>query len=178
MVILLMTLQSTHICQVPFFLRTKITRMAQGLRHSCTYPWSKSSWTCHWIFLVSSELVLYAARFGNVAPGIKSIWCLIPLKGGSLGGILVGKTSLNSYKRLVIAWHKGVEIPSSKNKTCLHTKSWKGASTVAGPKRSDRVASKAWLFNLIALELEGGAIWSCWFSDSHLTVSAIVTPGF
>jgi hypothetical protein len=29
--------------QVPFFLETKITGTAQGLRISYTYPWSKSS---------------------------------------------------------------------------------------------------------------------------------------
>jgi hypothetical protein len=34
----------------------------------------------------------------------------------------------------------------------------KGASTVAGTTRSDRVARIARLFNLIALELEGGAV--------------------
>jgi hypothetical protein len=55
MVILLMALQSTHILQVPFFLGTKITGMAQGLRLSRTYLWSKSSWTCRWTPLVSSD---------------------------------------------------------------------------------------------------------------------------
>jgi hypothetical protein len=47
MVILLMALQSIHMRQVPFFLGTKITGIAQVLRLSRTYPWSKSSWTCH-----------------------------------------------------------------------------------------------------------------------------------
>jgi hypothetical protein len=73
MVILLIALQSTHMHQIPFLLGTKIIGTAQGLRLSPTYLCSKSSWTCRGISLVSSGLVLYAARFSNVAPKIKSI---------------------------------------------------------------------------------------------------------
>jgi hypothetical protein len=152
-------------CQVSFFLGTKITGMTQRQRLFRTYPWSKSSWTCRWISLVSSGLVLYVTRFGNIAPGIKSIWCSIPLKGGSPRGMSAEKTSLNSGKRLVIVWDKGMVISSKANNTCLHTKAWIGASTMAGTKRSDLVSTIAWLFNLIALELEGGAGWS------HYTIS-------
>jgi hypothetical protein len=125
MVILFIARQSTHMHQVPFFLGTKIIGTAQGLSLSCTYPLSNNSWTCHWISFVSFGLVLYVARLGNDAPGIKSIWYSIPLKGGSPEGISTGKTSLNSCKRLVIARGKGVVISSSENNTCLHTKAWK-----------------------------------------------------
>jgi hypothetical protein len=44
---------------------------------------------------------------------------------------------------------------------------------VIGIKRLDRVASIARLFNLVALELKGGAVWSHRISDSRLAVSAI-----
>jgi hypothetical protein len=122
MVMLFMAQQSTHMREVPSFLGTKITGTAQGLRLSRTYPLSNNCWTCHLISFISSRLVLYAAQLGNDTPGIKSIGCSIPLKGGRPGGISVGKTTLNSYKRLVIARGKGVVISSSENNTCRHTK--------------------------------------------------------
>jgi hypothetical protein len=127
----------------------------------------------------SSGLVLYVARSGNDAPRIKSNWCSIPLKGGSPRGISAEKISLNSYKRLVIVRGKGVVISSSENNICLHTKVWKDTSTLVETTRSDFVASIARLFNLIALELEYGALCSCftgeacWISDSRLAVLAI-----
>jgi hypothetical protein len=44
------------------------------------------------------------------------------LSGGSPRGILVGKMSLNSCKRLVITRGKGIVISSRENKIYLHSK--------------------------------------------------------
>jgi len=95
---LLMARQFVHIRQLPSFLGTRMTGIRQGLMLSWTQPLSNNPSTCFWISLVSSGLVLYAGRSGKEATGIKSIWCLVPFKGGKpLGGYW--KKSLNSFNK-------------------------------------------------------------------------------
>jgi len=43
---------------------------------------SCTSFSFSFSLLVSLGLVLYAGRFGKETSGMKSIWCLIPLRGG------------------------------------------------------------------------------------------------
>jgi len=58
MIMLLIAQQYMHILHVPSFLGTRITGIAQGLMLCCTYPFSNNSFTCFWISLASSRLVL------------------------------------------------------------------------------------------------------------------------
>src|ERR1043165_3750542 len=79
----------------------------------------------------SSGLVLYGARLGSVAPGIRSIWCSIPRNGGKPAGTSAENTSSNSCKTLetgrkrmiiirkqnlaFVHKHKGMVVGSSQN---------------------------------------------------------------
>jgi len=58
MVMLLIALQCMHILHVPSFLGTRITSIAQELMLCCTHLFSNNSFTCFWISLASSGLVL------------------------------------------------------------------------------------------------------------------------
>src|SRR5688500_8543431 len=78
-VILFTLLLSTHILQVPSFLGTSKVGTAHGLRLSLTIPLSNSSLICLCSCSVSLEFVLYAGLLGKGAPGIRLIWCSIPL---------------------------------------------------------------------------------------------------
>ena len=94
-----MGLQSEHMRILPSCSGTSITGMAQGLKLSRTCSLSISCCTCHWISLVSSGFTQYGALFGRGAPGMRSIWCSMPHRGGRPGGSSSGKTSWNSCKR-------------------------------------------------------------------------------
>lgn len=102
-VILLTARQSTHIFQLPSFLGINKIRMTHGLMLPLTCPLDSSSLISLWSSLVFSGLLWQVGRIGVRAPGMKSIWCSIPLIGGNQGGNSSRKTSLYSCKREIVA---------------------------------------------------------------------------
>ena len=99
MVIAFIGLQSEHKQKFPSGLGTSITGTTQGIKLSRTWPLSISCCTCRSISFVSSGLTRYGALFGSGAPGMRSIRCSMPHRGGRPGGSSSGKTSWNSCKR-------------------------------------------------------------------------------
>ncbi|EOY33325.1 Uncharacterized protein TCM_041283 [Theobroma cacao] len=91
-VILFMARLSTHILHEPSFLGANKAGQAQGLLLSRTRPFSNNSSTCLCTSARCIGGILYAGRFGNAAPGTKSIACWMLRKGGRL----FGKSSLNN----------------------------------------------------------------------------------
>ena len=72
-VILLIALESIHFCHSPPFLGAKTVGIAQGLKLSLINPLSNSSFTYFLISSLSLGLIRYAALFGKLALGIKSM---------------------------------------------------------------------------------------------------------
>ena len=77
-VILLISLESVHILHSPSFFGVSTAGTAHGIRLFWTNPLSNNPWTCLLNSSFSWGVNLYASLFGKMAPGIKSIWWLIP----------------------------------------------------------------------------------------------------
>jgi hypothetical protein len=78
-----MALEFVHIFHPPYFFGLNTVGTAHGLNLSLTKPLSYNSWTWFFISSFSRGVNLYAALFGKLAPGIKSIWWLILMMGGN-----------------------------------------------------------------------------------------------
>lgn len=95
---------SIHLRHVPFFFSVRSFEIAHGLNLSWMKPLSSSSWTCRYISLCFTRLILYAPIFDKEALGNRSIACWTSHVGGNIGGNSSDARSANSCR---IAWISG-----------------------------------------------------------------------
>ena len=86
MVILLISLESTHMHHPPSLFGMSNVGTTHELKLSFINPLSKSSCTYFFIFPFSRGVILYVILLGKLAPGINSIWWLILFIGGNAFG--------------------------------------------------------------------------------------------
>eukprot|EP00268_Persea_americana_P007896 TRINITY_DN13018_c2_g2_i1.p1 TRINITY_DN13018_c2_g2~~TRINITY_DN13018_c2_g2_i1.p1 ORF type:complete len:209 (-),score=19.50 TRINITY_DN13018_c2_g2_i1:217-807(-) len=108
--------------QLSSFFGVRSAGTPQGLRLSLIYPHCERLSTCLLNSVCSMGLIHYAGKFGNEAPGTRSMACWISRNGGSSLGSSSGTRSANFLRGG--STFCGTDVVGDSSRTCLAIKAY------------------------------------------------------